>query len=159
MYKRQCMCKIPNKLVLTDVNGNNNHGLPHENIELIKYRLSLQDKKAGLYIKHNTDPFTRTVLLCPDSKGMTDIKTATISEMMQQFSNTTNRFNVCIDKPAKFNRSAANTILRLNNQIPTQLLRINPALHCQSCVGSRPEHATENKQQKTTHIILSLIHI
>ena len=84
---------------------------------------------------------------------MADIKANTINKMMQQFSNTTNRFNVCIDKPAKFNRSAANTILRLNNQIPTQLLRTNPALHCQLCLGSRPEHATGNRQQQTTHII------
>ena len=48
-----CMCKIPNKFVLTDVNGNNNHGLPHENVDLIRYRSGLQEKKAGLYIKHN----------------------------------------------------------------------------------------------------------
>ena len=56
-----CMCKIPNKLVLTDVNGNNNHGQTHENVDLIRYRSGLQEKKAGLYIKHNADPFTRTI--------------------------------------------------------------------------------------------------
>ena len=99
-----------NKLVLTDVNGNNNHGVPHENIDLIRYRLGLQEKKAGLYIKHNADPFVRTVSLCPDGRGLADIKENTINEMMQQLSSTTNRFNVCIEKPAKFNRSAANTI-------------------------------------------------
>ena len=86
-----CMCRIPNKLVFTDVNGNNNHGLPHENINLIHYRSELKDKKSGLYIKHSTDPFVRTVSLCPDGKGMTDIKSDVISEMVKQFSNTTNR--------------------------------------------------------------------
>ena len=89
-----CMCKIPNKLVLTDVNGNNNHGLLYENVDLIRYRLGLQEKKAGLYIKHNADPFVRTVSLCPDGKGSADIKENTINEMMRQLSNTTNRFNV-----------------------------------------------------------------
>ena len=69
-----CMCKIPNKFVLTDANGNNNHGLLYENIDLIRYRLGLQEKKAGLYIKHNVDPFARTVSLCPDGRGLADIK-------------------------------------------------------------------------------------
>ena len=113
-----CMCKIPNKFVLTDVNGNNNHGLLYENVDLIRYRLGLQEKKAGLYIKHNVDPFARTVSLCPDDRGLADIKENTINEMMHQLSNTTNRFNVCIEKPAKFNRSTANTCLLYTSPSP-----------------------------------------
>ena len=42
-----CLCQIPNKFFITDVFGNNNQGLRHENTALIIDKLKQEARKAG----------------------------------------------------------------------------------------------------------------
>ena len=57
-----CLCQIPNKFFITDVFGNNNQGLRHENTALIIDKLKQEARKAGLYIKASGDPFELSLI-------------------------------------------------------------------------------------------------
>ena len=149
-----CLCKIPNKLVVSDVMGNNNNGLLHEHLDLIQRRLaSTVPVKSGIYVMPSPDPFRRLTTIAPNQDGRFEIPVDLVNAFASKLPSTCNSFNLCINRIAKIDRSVMAIILQLQNHLPVHLIRVNPLLACASCSDSHIEHTTKGTQEQDTHII------
>ena len=151
---RTCLCKIPNKLMVADVMGNNNNGLLHEHIDLIQRRLgSTSPLKSGIYVMPSSDPFQRLTTITPNQDGRFEIPADIINTFVSKLPSTCNSFNLCISRIAKIDRNVMAIILQLQNHLPVHMVRVDPLLTCTTCNNSRIEHSTMNTQEQHIHII------
>ena len=149
-----CLCKIPNKLMVADVMGNNNNGLLHEHLDLIQRRLdSATPLKSGIYVMPSPDPFHRLTTITPNQDGRFEISPDVVNTFASKLPSTCNSFNLCINRIAKIDRSVMAVILQLQNHLPVHMVRIDPLLACVSCSNSRIEHTTKNTHEQNIHNI------
>ena len=88
---RTCLCKIPNKLMVADVMGNNNNGLLHEHVDLIQRRVdSTAPLKSGIYVMPSPDPFHRLTTITPNQDGRFEILPDVVNTFASKLPSTCN---------------------------------------------------------------------
>ena len=149
-----CLCKIPNKLMVSDIMGNNNNGLSYEHLDLIQHRLdSTAPLKSGIYVMPSPDPFHRLTTITLDQNGRFNISPEIVNTFASKLPSTCNSFNLCINRVAKIDRSVMAIVLQLQNHLPVHMIRVDPLLACTSCDNTRIKHTTKGTHEQNIHII------
>ena len=150
----QCLCKIPNKIFVTNPCGNHGISPRWESHQLIQ-DLTQKDHlhQGGIYTHKSIDPFFNSIyIFCNDKFNFPSLSNTQASEIHSKQNITTTQYNFCFTQPSMYTQDVFKFLLQLSNHAPIQTYQITHL-----CTQCQPYSVIKRKEEaaiKATAAIL-----